>query len=287
MWRPPAPPSPNPPCNAMPELIEVEVYRRLAERVVGRTIAEVEAPDDWFLKGGIGPSDIADALADATVKAADRVGKLLLVDVGEERPTLGLRFGMTGRLALDGDAPITHLEYGSPRDVPEWDRFALRFTDGSRLRLSDPRRLGGVELDPPVDRLGPDAWTLTTAQLRVALGDSNAPLKARLLDQSKVAGLGNLLVDETLWRAGLDPARAAGGLDPAEQRSLARYVRNTVVQLFDRGGSHTGDLHHERRRGGICPRDGAELARRTIGGRTTYSCPVHQSGHQSAHRRPH
>ncbi len=260
----------------MPELIEVEVYRRLAERAIGRRVAHVEAPDDWFLKGGITPATVIGAVEGATLVGTDRIGKLLLVELSGERPVLGLRFGMTGRLVLDGEAPIAKLEYGSGRDDPAWDRFALGFDDGTRLRLSDPRRLGGVELDPDVARLGPDAWSITLAQLRQALAGSVAPLKARLLDQARVAGLGNLLVDETLWRAGLDPARPAADLSPTEVSVLHRRIRSTVRALFDRGGSHTGDLQAERSRSGICPRDGAELARRTIGGRTTYSCPVHQ-----------
>lgn len=260
----------------MPELIEVEVYRDLAERTVGRRIAAVEAPDAWFLKGGITPADVEGALTGAVIAGTDRIGKLLLVDVGPDRPELGLRFGMTGRLALDGEAPISRLEYSSGRDDPAWDRFALVFADGARLRLSDPRRLGGVELDPNRDALGPDARTVSVAQLRPVLHGSTTALKARLLDQSRLAGLGNLLVDETLWRVGLDPARPAGGLDDADQRRLARGIRSTVEALFARGGSHTGDLQAERHRGGVCPADGTPLARRTIGGRTTYSCPRHQ-----------
>lgn len=260
----------------MPELIEVEVYRRLADAAVGRTIASVEAPDAWFLKGGTTATQLDDALVGAMVLSTDRIGKLLLLDVGHERPRLGLRFGMTGRLVLDGQEPIAHLEYASHRDDPVWDRFALRFDDGTRLRLSDPRRLGGVQLDPPIDKLGPDAWHITPTQLGRALAHSTAPLKARLLDQSRVAGLGNLLVDETLWRARFDPAQASGELGPNDVRRLQRHIRRTVALLFERGGSHTGDLHAERHRSGHCPIDGVALERRTIGGRTTYSCPQHQ-----------
>ncbi len=260
----------------MPELIEVEVYRRLADTLVGRTVAEVEAPDSWFLKHGATPPQVVGALTGATVLGTDRIGKLLLVHLDGERPVLGLRFGMTGRLVVDGEAPIAELLYTSGRDDPAWDRFALRFTDGGRMRMADPRRLGGVELDPDTAALGPDAWTISIAQLRTALAGSNAPLKARLLDQARVAGLGNLLVDETLWRAGLDPARPSRTLDDDEVRLLQRRIRTTVRTLFDRGGSHTGDLQAERSRTGVCPRDGVPLERRTIGGRTTYSCPVHQ-----------
>ncbi len=260
----------------MPELIEVEVYRQLAERAVGRRVAEVEASDDWFLKGGLTPAVVTSAVEGATITGTKRVGKLLMLSLDGDRPVLGLRFGMTGRLVLDGEVPIARLEYSSGRDDPEWDRFAVRFEDGARLRISDPRRLGGVELDPDPARLGPDAWTVTLGQLGGALRGSAAPLKARLLDQARLAGLGNLLVDETLWRAGLDPARPASGLDPPELARLQRRIRSTVNTLFERGGSHTGDLQAERRRGGVCPADGAPLDRRSVGGRTTYSCPVHQ-----------
>jgi len=260
----------------VPELVEIEMYRRLADKVVGRQVAVVEAPDDWFLKGGVTPDVVTGALLGATITSTDRIGKLLLVHLSGDRPVLGLRFGMTGRLVLDGEAPISALEYAPRRDDPAWDRFAVRFTDGSRLRMSDPRRLGGVELDPHVEVLGPDAWTITGPQLRQALAGSTTALKARLLDQHRVAGLGNLLVDDTLWRAGLDPARPAGGLDDDELATLRRQIRATVRRAFRRGGSNTGDLFPQRHPEGVCPADGAPLDRRTIGGRTTYSCPAHQ-----------
>lgn len=260
----------------MPECIEVEIYRQLADRAVGRRIAAVEAPDDWFVKGAATAPEVIDAITGAAIVGTRRHGKLLMVDLDDERPVLGLRFGMTGRLVLDGDAPIATLEYASGRDDPKWDRFALRFEGGGRLRLADPRRLGGVELDPDEAALGPDAWTITPARLRTALGDSAAPLKARLLDQHRIAGLGNLLVDEILWRAGLDPARTAASIDRVTSERLARRIRSTVDLLSRRGGSHTGDLQDQRHRAGVCPKDGTALARRTVGGRTTYSCPLHQ-----------
>lgn len=252
------------------------MYRRLADRLVGSRIAEVETPDAWFIKGGVSPNQVVDAAEGAVLRRTDRIGKLLLLDLGGERPVLGLRFGMTGRLVLDDDGPIDRLEYGSGRDLPRWNRFALVTEDGTRLRLSDPRRLGGVELDPNTRALGPDALTVTGEQLQRALTGSNTALKARLLDQSRVAGLGNLLVDETLWRVGLDPAMPAGELDAPSTDALADAIRATVEDLTARGGSHRGDLHEQRHRDGRCPLDGTVLRRRTIGGRTTYSCPLHQ-----------
>jgi formamidopyrimidine-DNA glycosylase len=182
---------------------------------------------------------------------------------------------MTGRLAVDEFSPIGSLEYSSERDDPAWDRFTIRFADGGTLRMNDPRRFGSIEIDPDLGRLGPDATEISVAELHAAMA-SDRSIKAVLLDQSRIAGLGNLLVDETLWRAGLDPARSARSLDLDTVGHLRRVMRRTVSLLSRRGGSHLGDLQDERHQGGVCPRDGAELLRRTVAGRTTLSCPLHQ-----------
>lgn len=267
----------------MPELLEVETYRRQAERVVGRRIAAAEAPDAWFVKGAE-PEEVVAAVVGRCVAAARRRGKLLVLDLadpaaGEAEPPavrLGLHFGMTGRLIVDGSAAIERLEYSSGRNDPAWDRFTLRFADGTELRVRDPRRLGGVSLDPDEDRLGPDALTAGRDDVAAALGSSRAPLKARLLDQSRLAGIGNLLADEILFRAGLDPARPAGGLADGEVDALHAAIREVLADLGARGGSHTGDLREAAALDGLCPRDGAPIVRRRVGGRTTLSCPVHQ-----------
>jgi len=259
----------------VPELPEVEAYRRLAEvAALGRRISTVEAPDPWFLKGGLVAAEVESALVGSQLIAARRRGKLLLLDT-DAGHTLGLRFGMTGRLVVDGTAGVDELAYSSRRDDPAWDRFTLCFADGS-ARANDPRRLGGVLLDPDEDALGPDALGISAAGLAAALGNSSAPLKARLLDQSRVAGIGNLMADEVLWRAGLSPCRPAGSLVVAERRRLHRELGRTVGILIERGGSHLGDLMAHRRPGGTCPRDGAGLRRSTVGGRTTWWCPSHQ-----------
>jgi formamidopyrimidine-DNA glycosylase len=271
----------------VPELIEVEAYRQLAELALERKIVEVVAPDPWWLKGGLSADVLSDALAGRHFLAARRTGKRLMLDTSDAGPILGLRFGMTGRLLVDGQMGVEKLEYSSNRDVEAWDRLVVRFADGGDLRVRDPRRLGGAELDPAEAKLGPDAVGLNLAGLRKVLGGRrpgergqvkppSIALKARLMDQSKIAGLGNLLVDEALFQAGLDPARPAGGLDDQELKSLQRAIRATLRNLTKRGGSHTGALQPARHRDGLCPLDGAPLLRRTIGGRTTYSCPVHQ-----------
>jgi formamidopyrimidine-DNA glycosylase len=241
---------------------------------VGRTIEKVVAPDAWFLKHGTTARALRAACTGRTVVGTRRIGKLMLLDT--DGPVLGLRFGMTGRLFLDGKAPIERLEYSSARFDPAWIRFSLRFEGGGHLDLVDARRLGGVELEPDVSRLGPDALEISLGPFRAALAVSRAPIKAWLLDQQRIAGVGNLIADETLWRAGIDPARAGRSLEPPEVAVLHRTLRRTIAELTKRGGSHTGDLQVARVRGAACPRDGAILLRRTVGGRTTYSCPLHQ-----------
>lgn len=261
----------------MPEIIEVEAARRLIEqRALGRAIASVFAPDAWFLKRGLTAGALDAALPGRSLTAARRRGKLMLVDTDDGTgPVLALHLGMSGRVLVDDEAAGDPLIYASNQAVPAWHRFGLEFADGGSLYLRDPRRLGGVELDPDEDRLGVDAFELTTAQLTAVVAPSRAPLKAVLMNQARVAGLGNLLVDEILWRAGFDPARTADTLDAAERRRLHRAIASTLRTTTRRGGSHTGDL--PRTADEPCPKDGAPILRRTVAGRTTYSCPEHQT----------
>jgi formamidopyrimidine-DNA glycosylase len=260
----------------LPEILEVESARALIDaRALHRRIDHVYAPDGWFLKRGLTARAVRSALRGRELVAARRRGKLILVDT-DGGPVLGMHLGMSGRVLIDGEAAGDPLVYASNRAVSAWHRFGLGFVDGGALYLRDPRRLGAVELDPDEDRLGPDAFAVTLPYLRDVLGRSRAPVKAVLMDQSRVAGLGNLLCDEVLWRASVDPARPAHTLDDDETRRVHRAIRDALRVLGRRGGSHTGDLTAQREPGAHCPRDGAPLVRRTVAGRTTYSCPVHQ-----------
>jgi len=259
----------------VPELIEVELYRRAAEALVGRELERVELLDPTVVRGGSTVEDVVAAIEGATVSGVGRLGKLLLVQLGD-RPVLGLRFGMTGRLIVDGVAPITELEYGSNEDRPEWDRLVVAVAPDGHLRVNDPRKFGGVLLDPDLRRIGPDAATVTAEEMDAALAESITPLKVRLLDQRRVAGIGNLIADEVLWRAKLAPRRAAGTLNQRERARLARETRSAITRLTRQGGSHTGALQPFRQGGGYCPRCGEPLRRSRIGGRTTVWCPAEQ-----------
>jgi formamidopyrimidine-DNA glycosylase len=259
-------------------MLEVETYRRLAEQVVGARIERIRVLDPHCLAGGLPPDAFARALTGRRVTGTRRVGKLLVVDT--DGPALGLRFGMTGGLLLGGVAAIDRLTHGPRAPGARWVRLELDVAGHGVLALHDPRRFGRAGLDPDLASLGPDAAGVTAAQLGSALAGRHPgggpPLKARLLDQARLAGLGNLLADEILWRAGLSPRRPSGSLVAAERARLRRTMARTLDQLAGRGGSHTGDLMAERRRGGRCPRDGTELTVSTVGGRTTYWCAAHQ-----------
>jgi formamidopyrimidine-DNA glycosylase len=240
-----------------------------------RPIAGVQASDAWYLKRGLTAEEAAAVLTGRTFVAARRRGKLMMVDL-DDGGVVGLRFGMSGRLLVDGSPGVDQLLYGRAGPDPRYDRFRVDFTDGGSLAMSDPRRLGGVELDPDLSALGPDALGLTVAELRAALAGARVAVKARLLDQSRVAGVGNLIADEVLWRAGLSPLRMAGDMAPVTVRRLHTHLTAGLAELIERGGSHLGDLMPERRVGGRCPRDGTPLVRATVGGRTTWWCPKHQ-----------
>lgn len=257
----------------MPELLEVESYANAAAVVVGRTVATVDADDDWYLKHTT-RDEVEAEMIGAVVTGVRRIGKLMLIDTNG--PTLGIRFGMTGRIIVDGVAPIDQLEYSSRRDDPAWVRFAMGFVGDGRLVINDPRRLGGIEIDPDESRLGPDALALVDdASLSGRLTGRRA-VKAVLLDQRRVAGLGNLLVDEILFRSGVSPFRTVDAMSGPEIGTLTDAIGDTINELRERGGSHTGDLQPFRRAGSTCPRDGGSIRHDTVGGRSTYWCPQHQ-----------
>lgn len=257
----------------MPEILEIEMYRRGAEPVVGRTIESIEAPDDWYLKG-IDAAALSASLAGARIEGTGRRGKLMWLDT--TAGALGLRFGMTGRLIVDELPIIEALEYSSKRLDPDWNRFVLHLADGGALVMNDPRRLGGVSLDPDLNELGPDVWSLDEGQLAQIVGKTRVALKAALLNQKRLAGLGNLLADELCWRSDLDPRRVAKELRDDEVLRLEAELVPMLDALYERGGSHRGDHVESRDPEARCPADGAAMMHDTIGGRSTWWCSTHQ-----------
>lgn len=249
----------------MPELPEAEIARATLQTVLGRGIVAVEDADTYVCRPHA-PGEIAAALVGHRLVAAHRRGKFLWAETADG-PVLGLHLGMAGKLVVEG-AP----------DVSPWDRFALRFEDGSRLALRDKRRLGRAVLDPDFSHVGPDAADVGRDAFRRRVGAGHTPVKARLLDQHAISGVGNLLADQTLWQARIAPGRATGDLSEADLDRLRRALRAAVRSAIQRGGAHTGAFIPERHRDGACPRCGHHpLSRGRIGGRTTYWCPVCQT----------
>jgi formamidopyrimidine-DNA glycosylase len=259
----------------VPEVLEAELARRAVTPVlVGARVSEVERTDPLV----VGPG-VDDLIIGARVLGLGRRGKQLVLET--DRGPVGVHFGMTGRWIVDDRSTVGELAYGSGSDASRWDRWVIAVRVGRRrscrLRLHDPRRLARVVLDPRMERLGPDALSLTRRELQTALASRAAPVKAVLLDQTAVAGLGNLLVDETLWWAGIHPRRLARELGAAEVADLHRAIRRRLPVMLRLGGSHTGVLSPAMRVAPqACPRDGAALARARVGGRGTVWCPAHQ-----------
>lgn len=254
----------------VPEGLEVEIYRQAAVRLTGRRLLRVTADDR------VAPPVVAASIEGAVVVGVRRIGKLLLLDT--DGPVVGVHFGMTGRIIVDGAAPIERLEYGSSRDDPRWHRFVAELEGGGSLCIADPRRWARVELDPDESRLGPDLLSIGPGQLEAACRTRRRAVKAVLLDQSLIAGLGNLCADEVLFTAGLHPARPAGELTVAELGALHDAIVTRLPQMLDDGGSHRGVLSPEVRAGlPSCPLDGAPLRRGRHAGRTTVWCSAHQT----------
>jgi formamidopyrimidine-DNA glycosylase len=246
----------------MPELPEAEVARRTLESALGRRIAGVDDRDSYVCRPHP-PGEIADALVGHTLATAHRRGKFMWLET-EDGPALGLHLGMAGRIVVD------------PEDSSRWDRFALDFDDGGRLVLRDKRRLGRAVLNPDFSHVGPDAAEVARDEFRRLIGSGRAPIKARLLDQHAISGIGNLLADQILWQARIAPTRLTSSLSTEDLDRLRREVRGAVRSAIRLGGAHTGRFIAARERDGVCPRDRHRLSRARIGGRTTYWCPACQ-----------
>lgn len=257
----------------------MELARQVLADALGRTIRAVDDHDDWVCRPHA-PGDLAAALRGGRLTEAHRRGKTLWCETksgdGTPGPNLGIHLGMAGQLRFGGKSGPP----GRPRDrveKPEWFRFGITFADGEQLRLFDTRRLSRVRLDPDLDTLGPDAGEVSRRDFGARVGRGRAPVKARLLDQSVLAGIGNLLADETLWQAAIAPSRPAGELGEDDLAGLHKALRKSLRAAIKHGGVHTGELIGHRRAGGRCPRCGTALSHGTVGGRSTWWCPKEQA----------
>jgi formamidopyrimidine-DNA glycosylase len=240
----------------MPELPEVETVRRgLLPAMEGRRIAhaEVRRPDlRWPF-----PERMAERLAGARVQGIGRRSKYLLVelDTGE---TLLVHLGMSGRMLVGGRVLGEYVHDTGAEDSPH-DHVVLHMEDGPRVTFNDARRFGVMDLWPSADianhrllrALGPEPLgnAFGADLLARAFRGKAAPVKAALLDQGVVAGLGNIYVSEALARAGIHPRRAAGRIGRDRLERLAPAIRAVLEEAIEAGGSTLRD--HRQADGGM------------------------------------
>ena len=283
----------------MPELPEVETIRRqLAPAIAGRRIERARVLDPRWTRP-VAPARVEAALAGRRIEAVERRGKYLLLRL-DDATTLAMHLRMTGNLLLrDGDASERRLGgqrlyEGSPD--ARYLRAALELDNGLELWFTDPRRFGQAvvlragQIEPYfASRVGiePLSGELTAESLgRVAFG-RRAPLKSFLLDQSGIAGVGNIYADEALWRARLHPLSPAGSMRPEHWEELRGGIIGALEAGLAAGGASIDDYRDTRgesgtmqdeflvhtRAGEPCRRCGETIRRIVVGGRSTYFCP--------------
>ena len=267
----------------MPELPEVEtIRRRLAPLLEGRVLERLEISDPrWCLP--LDPGAVRDAVEGRRIERLDRRGKYLIWELSDEVFLLG-HLRMTGTLLYD-----------PPPGTP-YERVRFCLDDGHELRFCDPRRFGTGELAIGAGardaffaaRLGiePLGDALTGAALRALAHGRRAPVKAFLLDQRRIAGVGNIYADEALHRARIHPLRPAGSLTRAQCDALAATVRDALTAGLAAGGATIDDFRHadgvrgsfqheflvHRREGEPCPTCGTPIRKMVAAGRGTYVC---------------
>ena len=269
----------------MPELPEVETIKaQLEPRLVGRTLELVSILDPRLTRP-LDPREVAAELEGTRVVGVERRGKYLVLRLNTGSALL-VHLRMTGSFGFE---PTSH------------ERAVLELEGGERLVYRDVRRFGtwlvvdAVELEPYLTgKNGPEPLSsrFTSAWLAQQLSRRRAALKAVLLDQRVVAGLGNIYADEALWRARLSPLRPANTLEPDEGPRLVRAIRTALRKGIERQGASlrdyakpdgaTGEMQEEfkvyGREGEPCPRCGTPIAKARVGGRGTWYCPHCQPG---------
>jgi formamidopyrimidine-DNA glycosylase len=282
----------------MPELPEVETIRRqLAPHLEGRTIVTAEIRDHRWTRP-LPPAPIADELLGATVERVGRAGKYLVWTLSDDRYLL-IHLRMTGALLFD------------PPLEPPHTRVRFELDGGHRLAYVDPRRFGTGHLlfgaaarDAYLAaRLGTEPFTaeFTGEHLRRLARGRTAPVKSFVLDQRRIAGVGNIYADEALFRAGVHPLRAAGSLTGAQWQRVRDGIEEALAAGIEAKGATIDDFRHvdgargsfqdrflvHRRAGEPCPRCGRPIRKIVVGGRGTYVCEHCQPKPRAARaRRP-
>jgi formamidopyrimidine-DNA glycosylase len=265
----------------MPELPDVEIFRRLVEKTcLDRVVARAVVADPGSLDGATAAT-LQRRLKGRRLGSCQRHGKVLLVGFGDAG-TLAMHFGTNGSLQ--------HVPHGA--DEPAHTRMLFEFDAGDGLAYINPRRIGHVSVIDSAasfiasQKLGPDA--LDTAfdekAFAAAIANRKQAIKAVLMDQARVAGIGNIYADEILFQARLHPGMAANSLDAGMRHRLFDAMKDVLQTAVDRGAGAEdftdrlpkGFLLPERHAGGHCPHCGTRLVIDKRGGRTSYHCPTCQ-----------
>lgn len=280
----------------MPELPEVEtVCRVIRHALVGKRITQVEVVRDTIVFGRFTPKAIEEALLGREVRSVGRRGKVFWLELAGKGDTVFGHLGMSGwvrevgvegtRLHGHGKAPFDD-EHGKPRFM----KLGLLARSGRGIVLTDPRRLGRVwlgpspEKEPRVQRLGRDAFDdlPSTQELLAMFGRRRIPVKAVLLDQSALAGIGNWIADEVLYQARIAPKRSAASLKPVEVAALRRAIVAVLARAVKVGADYKRfpkTWLFEHRWGGSRGTQeirGQAIVREEVGGRTTAWVPTRQ-----------
>ena len=288
----------------MPELPEVETVRRgLSEFLPGLTLAGAEA--DWPKSFPNAPADVAAFLVGARITSVRRRAKVLIIDLSSDY-SLVIHLKMTGQLVFV--APHARFGAGHPNDslinkLPDKStHVTLSFTNGSHLYFNDQRKFGWVRLMPTIEvpnldfmkKVGPEplAADFTAADFAKRIKKrSGTTIKAALLDQTVVAGIGNIYADESLWGAKIHPATRVKDVSDAKLKKLFTELRYVLELSIEKGGSTDRNYVNAegkkgsyidfarvfRKEGQPCPRHPGTLIIKTrVAGRGTHLCPVCQ-----------
>lgn len=257
----------------MPELPEVNAKKNHFDRVaLHRKIKAVDLIDiSYILKDIAGPA-FAERLTGRAFKNSYRRGKYFFAELDDGNHVL-FHFGMSGRFRY----------YEDPDEQPKFERFAFDFEGGGRLGFDCPRKLARIryveDLDGFIQQkgLGEDALLLEEADFLELAENRKGTIKGFLLNQRYLAGMGNLYVDEVCWQQGIHPASVMGLLSVEEQQKLFNNMQSILSTAVDLNAVYAEYpeewLWNHRDKGGTCPKDGTELERDKVAGRSTYYCP--------------
>ena len=271
----------------MPELPEVEGFARyFAQHALRQPITRIRVRDERVL--AVRKEMLSRALRGQTFRRVHRYGKHLFADAGEA--WLHLHFGMTGDLEYYASSvtrrPPSDDGSRMTDDEPRFSRVIFDFRNGSHLAFIDMRLFGVVDLTPSPEAyieehgLGPDPLLMSVSQFRERVAKRRGAIKALLMSQDFVAGIGNLYADETLFQTDIHPRRPVDRLSDAEVRAVysgMRRILREVIRVREKDGDWPRRyLSMHREEGERCPKCGGTIQRTVVMSRTTYFCGKHQ-----------